>query len=185
MIVLAGEPYAMLLHQGTPAFVVDVAGFFPFFGGALYIKGAKMGTPAFLPSFSGSVRSRFTPMLAPFVLGPVPLMSVCFSISVSMVSMRLVAPQFSVSFGVASGALPLLISTCEVIVMARSRIADEVQVFRFFDEAPLEKVETVFKLVSARVHARMGISPRSSRPAGKRSPQAAAPRAASSDANGV
>lgn len=68
--------------------------------------------------------------------------------------------------------------------MARSHIADEVQVFRFFDEAPLEKVETVFKLVSARVHARMGVSPRSTRLAGKRPPQSAPPRVPPSDANG-
>ncbi len=69
--------------------------------------------------------------------------------------------------------------------MARSKIADEVQVFRFFDEAPLEKVETVFKLVTARVRARMGVSPRSSRPAGKHPPQSASPRGVPLDTNGA
>lgn len=69
--------------------------------------------------------------------------------------------------------------------MAKSRIADEVAVFRFFDEAPLEKVETVFKLVTARVRARMDVTPRSSRPAGKHPPQSAPPRTAPSDTNGA
>lgn len=59
--------------------------------------------------------------------------------------------------------------------MAKSRIADEVQVFRFFDEAPLEKVETVFKLVTARVRARMG-STSAPRAAAKRPSQSSAPR---------
>lgn len=59
--------------------------------------------------------------------------------------------------------------------MAKSRIADEVQVFRFFDEAPLEKAETVFKLVTERMRARMG-PPSGARSSAKKHAQTPAPR---------
>lgn len=62
----------MLLGQGTPAFVVDIFGFVIFWHGALYIKGDKMGTPAFLPSFSAPFGSSFSPLPASLVFGPVP-----------------------------------------------------------------------------------------------------------------
>ncbi len=52
--------------------------------------------------------------------------------------------------------------------MSKSRIADEVQVYRFFDEAPVEKAETVFKLVAERMRARIaptgGVRPTPKRP---------------------
>ncbi len=40
--------------------------------------------------------------------------------------------------------------------MAKYRSADEVQVFRFFEEAPFEKAETVFKIVSQLMRTRTG-----------------------------
>lgn len=67
--------------------------------------------------------------------------------------------------------------------MAKSRVADEVQVFRFFDEAPVEKAETVFKLVAERMRTRMG-PPSAPRPATKRTSQTATPRVAPSETAG-
>ncbi len=55
--------------------------------------------------------------------------------------------------------------------MAKYRTADEVQVFRFFEEAPMEKAETVFKIVSQLMRTRNGTSA-AARPASRRANQA-------------
>lgn len=40
--------------------------------------------------------------------------------------------------------------------MPRSQVTEEVQVLRFFEEAPLEKAEMLFNIVKEKMRSRMG-----------------------------
>ncbi len=48
-----------------------------------------------------------------------------------------------------------------MVTMPRSQQMEEIQILKFFEEAPLEKAELLFNIVKDKMRSRMGTNPKS------------------------